>query len=334
MYGLAEQKDGLARYLVASLIIGKQYSLDDLAHLLHVKHRAVEGKGVLTRDGSDAQILLVSLEKDKYSTPEYKDYLNGSTFCWTGQNSLRSVEKHIQNGTRDTFVFLQKKRKTPFLYYGRAIPLRMQVNWDPSTKAPSHVIFDLPEYADTLNPSTTNLFLPESNFTNNSPPPYGIERPIRQETEMTVFQKVRTVQTTYRENCIKMWNGRCAVTAVDNTGWLIASHIKPWRESNNEERVNPSNSLLLAPDYDKLFDRGVISFSPKNGDILLPEIETRTMWNNLQRLHIDDTKKLRFVTPEISRFLEYHNRYVYNYEQIGTSTNQEVIEELLAKSLS
>ena len=39
-----------------------------------------------------------------------------------------------------------------------------------------------------------------------------------------------------------------------------SSHIKPWCDSTNSERLNPENGLLLAAHIDALFDRGLISF--------------------------------------------------------------------------
>jgi len=51
---------------------------------------------------------------------------------------------------------------------------------------------------------------------------------------------------------------------------LIASHIKPWRESENIERIDPFNGLLLLPNLDKVFDLGFITFS-ENGSIVVSE---------------------------------------------------------------
>ncbi|MEI6914209.1 MAG: HNH endonuclease signature motif containing protein, partial [Armatimonadota bacterium] len=52
----------------------------------------------------------------------------------------------------------------------------------------------------------------------------------------------------------------CRLTHVGNPTHLIASHIKPWRESNNDERLAGGNGLLLTPSIDHLFDRGFITF--------------------------------------------------------------------------
>jgi putative restriction endonuclease len=69
-------------------------------------------------------------------------------------------------------------------------------------------------------------------------------------------QNVRTI-----EKC-------CRITRVDRLEHLRASHIKPWRNSSNEERLDGENGLLLTPTMDHLFDRGFISFE-NNGQLLI-----------------------------------------------------------------
>jgi putative restriction endonuclease len=41
-------------------------------------------------------------------------------------------------------------------------------------------------------------------------------------------------------------------------GLLRASHIKPWRVSNNHERLDPANGLAACPTHDVAFDRGLL----------------------------------------------------------------------------
>jgi hypothetical protein len=44
---------------------------------------------------------------------------------------------------------------------------------------------------------------------------------------------------------------------------LRASHIKPWRFSNNRERLDPANGLLLSANIDALFDAGLVTFGAR-----------------------------------------------------------------------
>ena len=103
-----------------------------------------------------------------------------------------------------------------------------------------------------------------------------------------------------------MWEG-CAVTEVKLPSVLRASHIKPWRFSDNSERLDPYNGLLLLPQYDQLFDRGLISFDD-DGDLLrspaLKHLDPAKLG-----IRLDD--KLRKIAGEHIGFLQYHRREVF-----------------------
>ncbi|PMH46183.1 restriction endonuclease [Vibrio sp. 10N.286.49.B3] len=87
------------------------------------------------------------------------------------------------------------------------------------------------------------------------------------ETEKTILVNTRVGQGQFRSKLIQMWGG-CAVTGYRNTQLLLASHIKPWRNSSNEERLDRFNGLLLLANLDKAFDLGFISFND-NGKVLI-----------------------------------------------------------------
>ena len=53
----------------------------------------------------------------------------------------------------------------------------------------------------------------------------------------------------------------CRVTRVSEPRHLQASHIKPWRDATDAERLDGANGLLLSPHIDHLFDEGYITFS-------------------------------------------------------------------------
>lgn len=57
------------------------------------------------------------------------------------------------------------------------------------------------------------------------------------ETEKEILANTRLGQGTFRNQLISMWQG-CAVTCYRNTQMLVASHIKPWRVSNNHEGLD------------------------------------------------------------------------------------------------
>ncbi|OWQ46629.1 hypothetical protein CDL60_14305 [Roseateles noduli] len=80
-------------------------------------------------------------------------------------------------------------------------------------------------------------------------------------TERQVLTQARIGQGRFRADVTKLWGGteRCTLTGIALPEMLVASHIKPWRDSNDAERLDPANGLLLAAHADKLFDRYLMS---------------------------------------------------------------------------
>ncbi len=97
---------------------------------------------------------------------------------------------------------------------------------------------------------------------------YEINQPNITERKGLVTSRVG--QGAYRKRIIHRWEYKCAVTGFDNLNILIASHIVPWSESTDIERLDVDNGLLLSPNYDALFDQHLISFE-NNGKIILSD---------------------------------------------------------------
>ena len=69
-------------------------------------------------------------------------------------------------------------------------------------------------------------------------------------TERKGLVTSRVGQGTYRISILDKWNNQCAVTKCKIKSILIASHIVPWSVSNNEERLDVDNGILLSPNYE------------------------------------------------------------------------------------
>ena len=79
-------------------------------------------------------------------------------------------------------------------------------------------------------------------------------------TERLQLIRARVGQGVYRDLLIASCGAICPISLVDDERRLVASHIKPWRNSTNQERLDPFNGFLLTPTYDLLFDQGFITF--------------------------------------------------------------------------
>ncbi|MDP8984702.1 MAG: HNH endonuclease [Pseudomonadota bacterium] len=86
-------------------------------------------------------------------------------------------------------------------------------------------------------------------------------------TEKQTLVNARRGQGLFRERVIEL-ECRCRVTGVDSINHLRASHIKPWKDSSDFEKLDGNNGLLLAPHVDHLFDQGYIGFADI-GDLLV-----------------------------------------------------------------
>ena len=78
-------------------------------------------------------------------------------------------------------------------------------------------------------------------------------------TRSTTVQ-TRVNQGFFRSAVLSAYNRKCCVTGLDVPSLLIASHIKPWKDSDPEtERTNPCNGLSLNALHHEAFDEGVFT---------------------------------------------------------------------------
>ncbi len=130
-----------------------------------------------------------------------------------------------------------------------------------------------------------------------------------EKTEKTTEQKIRIGQDYFRKNLIQELK-KCPITQINEKRLLIASHIKPWVHSDNKERVDSKNGLLLSPLYDKLFDKGIglITFTLDKRIL----ISNKLSKENVERLSVQHNQ----IIPDLpvagrERFLEYHRQYIF-----------------------
>jgi putative restriction endonuclease len=122
------------------------------------------------------------------------------------------------------------------------------------------------------------------------------------QTEKDQLVKARLGQGQFRKDLISLW-GRCCLTGCTTLKLLRASHIKPWKESDNRERLDRFNGLLLTPNADALFEQGYITFSA-NGDLI---ISARLSSHDAQVLLAGCGKRIK-VHEASKSYLEYHRK--------------------------
>ncbi len=128
------------------------------------------------------------------------------------------------------------------------------------------------------------------------------------ETERTAIVKSRVGQGLFRKRLIDKYKGACIITGVSAKKLLIASHIKPWAVSNNEERLSEENGLLLSPTYDKLFDYGLITFSNQGNMIISSQLSDED--KNKLHLSTDIEYDLK-MSSKMMEHLDYHRDIIF-----------------------
>jgi hypothetical protein len=85
------------------------------------------------------------------------------------------------------------------------------------------------------------------------------------EAERLVIQRIG--QDVFRDALMDYWGGRCPLTGINDPALLRASHIVPWADCTDEQRLDVHNGLLLSALWDAAFDQGLVGFAD-NGTVL------------------------------------------------------------------
>lgn len=126
-------------------------------------------------------------------------------------------------------------------------------------------------------------------------------------TERTREVRERIGQDVFRDALIDFWDGRCALSGrLLPPALLRASHAKPWAQSTDSERLDPFNGLLLAVQYDALFDKGLIAFDDEGNLLLSDAIEEEVR----EFIGLSGSMRLRFVLPGHLGYLRYHREHI------------------------
>ena len=125
-------------------------------------------------------------------------------------------------------------------------------------------------------------------------------------TDREALVKTRIGQGKFRTLLIERYS-HCLLCRLTHPKLLTASHIKRWSESENNERLDLDNALLLCPVHDRLFDKWFISF----------DTDGKCLINNEFRKHPDlkligiPQNPLRPLNEQNQFYLEFHRKKFY-----------------------
>jgi len=129
------------------------------------------------------------------------------------------------------------------------------------------------------------------------------------ETQKSILVNARIGQGKYRESLLTYWK-TCALTGYRSKEFLVASHIKPWKVSDNNERLDKYNGLLLLANLDKAFDLGFITFDEAGKIIVSDFIEQPEILGIHNKMSVD------LIEPH-QVYMDYHRNNVYERKIIN-----------------
>jgi hypothetical protein len=99
----------------------------------------------------------------------------------------------------------------------------------------------------------------------------------------------------------------CPFTMVADDRLLVACHIKPFADcDNDDERYDSKNGITMTPTYHTLFDLGFISFEDDGTLLVSPFLSNVTK----NRLNLKDGDKMRLQTGS-GKYLKYHRDNIF-----------------------
>ena len=221
--------------------------------------------------------------------------------------SRRYVFHYAENGLQGEFAVQQDGSVTMSYSYalpdGIMVPKRSAVYTDPAVWREF--------WRNAVSPNAAEEFFETA---------FDSEQDAEAVTEAERVQKVRVGQDLYRRRLEELWGGACAVTGIRCPELLRASHAKPWAECRNgAERLSPFNGFLLNVALDALFDRHLITFDEQGTIVIAESLDEE----ELRRVGIDRTMKLRRLDPRHEPFLAYH-RAVFSHPPTGKNRHAQL----------
>jgi hypothetical protein len=136
------------------------------------------------------------------------------------------------------------------------------------------------------------------------------------DTDRQALILARRGQGLFRSN-VREVERSCRITKVERAEHLIASHVRPWRDSTHQQRLDGENGLLLTPSMDHLFDKGFISFEDVGRLIVSPVADPVS----LARMGIDTARPIHVgaFSEGQRRHLDFHRENVLRLAKVSRS---------------
>lgn len=127
-----------------------------------------------------------------------------------------------------------------------------------------------------------------------------------------VVSTSRQGQAKFREMILANYNNKCAISGLEQSELLIAGHISPWA-NDKQNRMNPSNGILLNRLHDKAFENGLVAISDE-AEILYSDQLEKTAYRKLRDIELDGKLSLPSkFRPDFDLIRNHRNSFACNW---------------------
>ena len=304
------------------LVVGDLYSKSDLSEIFENPTIRIIREGIYNLNQNETFFFVDLEKKGKEDRFHFDDFFEEDYFHWDSQTTQHINTPKIQEivkGVRIPHLFVRvlPKIKTvtqPFVYCGRL----NYIEYEKETSKPVHIIFQNIDYQeDTINENLVEVYSWKPSkigmTTKSKISKKGVVSEQRKrnykrpnQTERNGLITSRVGQGYYRQQIRNKWDDKCPITGSRLIEVLISSHIVPWSQCNDEERLDVENGILLSPNVDSLFDKHLISFSDEGQMLISHKISDDVV----NQLGIDKSVVLP-VSDGMKRYLKRHREIFY-----------------------
>lgn len=130
------------------------------------------------------------------------------------------------------------------------------------------------------------------------------------ETEKEVVIQQRVGQGYFKDLLLQKYGCKCALCGIITLPMLRASHIKSWKASTSDQKLDENNGLLLCAHHDALFDKYLLSFEDDGSPIISSQIPQE----QYESLGINAIPHIS-VLEEMKPYLRWHRQELKKREQ-------------------
>lgn len=148
------------------------------------------------------------------------------------------------------------------------------------------------------------------------------------ETVRVVEQRARMGQHRFARQVLDNYDLTCGFCGfspkhLEGHRLLLASHIKPWKDSDNRERLDPANGVAACPVHDSAFDTGLLTVNGGLHIHLAGKLQ-ESMHEDARADHYFGDGSLASTLivptggfPPNKRYLDYHRQHIFDRKAAG-----------------